>query len=169
MTLVGGYEGKLYRALNPIWARKPLSGEGAARMGGRFNPLGMPALYCALSPLTALKEANQVGDLQPTTLVSFEASIETVFDGRSKRFLSDYGITPATLASTGWRDQMLREGEATTQKFARALIADGYAGMLVPSFARGAGEQDSNLVLWKWGPRAPHQLRLIDDESRLGI
>ena len=37
------YRGKLYRALNPIHAREPLSGRGAALYGGRFNPKGTPA------------------------------------------------------------------------------------------------------------------------------
>ena len=69
------YRGKLYRALNPIHAREPLSGRGAALYGGRFNPKGTPALYASLSPMTALREANQVGNLQPTTLVAYDAEI----------------------------------------------------------------------------------------------
>ncbi len=74
------YQGKLYRALNPIYAREPLSGRGAELYGGRFNPKGVPALYTSLAIMTALKEANQLGSLQPTTLVSYDAEIERVFD-----------------------------------------------------------------------------------------
>ena len=70
------YRGKLYRALNPVYAREPLSGRGAELYGGRFNPKGMPALYASLSVMTALREANQVGNLQPTTLVSYDAEID---------------------------------------------------------------------------------------------
>ena len=70
------FDGKLYRALNPLFAREPLSGEGAAIYGGRFNPKGTPALYTSLSVLTALREANQVGSLQPITLVSYDAEID---------------------------------------------------------------------------------------------
>ena len=87
MIRTGAYRGKLYRALNPLYAREPLSGKGAERYGGRFNPKGMPALYCSLTALTALREANQVGNLQPTTLVSYEADIEGVFDGRDEAAL----------------------------------------------------------------------------------
>ena len=54
------YEGKLYRAINPIYAREPLSGRGAELYGGRFNPKGVAALYASLSIMTALREANQV-------------------------------------------------------------------------------------------------------------
>ena len=45
--MAGSYGGKLYRSLNPVFAREPLSGEGARRHGGRFNPKGTPALYCS--------------------------------------------------------------------------------------------------------------------------
>ncbi|WP_318012114.1 RES domain-containing protein [Mesorhizobium sp. CA12] len=50
--------------------RKPMSGCGAELYGGRFNPKGMPALYASTAVVTALREANEVGDLQPTTLVA---------------------------------------------------------------------------------------------------
>ena len=49
------YQGKLFRALNPLYARDPLSGHGAELHGGRFNPKGMPALYASLSVVTALR------------------------------------------------------------------------------------------------------------------
>lgn len=51
----------VYRALKPVWVRDPLSGEGARRYGGRFNPKGMAALHCTLDPVTALREISQIG------------------------------------------------------------------------------------------------------------
>src|SRR5690606_4555103 len=60
LTVAVTWSGKLYRALNPVYAREPLSGRGAELYGGRFNPKGMPALYASTSVLTALREANQV-------------------------------------------------------------------------------------------------------------
>lgn len=161
------YRDKLYRALNPVWASKPLSGDGAARFGGRFNAIGMPALYCSLSPLTALREANQVGDLQPTVLVAYNAQIETVFDGRSVSEIAEFGMASELLADPAWRDEAAAGGEAPTQTFAKSLIGRGYNGLLVPSFARGARADDLNLVLWRWGAKPPSQLELIDDENRL--
>lgn len=162
------YEGKLYRALNPIYAREPFSGRGAELYGGRFNPKGMPALYTSLSVLTALREANQVGNLQPTTLVSYDAAFERVFDSRDQDALQAEGMDSAAIADATWRDQMKASGEARTQGFARRLIATGYHGLLVRSFAPGATRDDLNLVLWKWGENAPVRLTLIDDENRLG-
>ncbi|TIV07936.1 MAG: RES domain-containing protein, partial [Mesorhizobium sp.] len=83
------YRGKLFRAINPIYAREPLSGRGAALFGGRFNPKGTPALYTSLTVITALREANQVGNLQPTTLVSYDAEIASVFDSRDEAALKE--------------------------------------------------------------------------------
>ena len=161
------YQGKLYRALNPVYAREPLSGRSAEFYGGRFNPKGLPALYASLSVMTALREANQVGNLQPTTLVSYEAEIDRVFDCRDEHALKTQGMDAAALADGTWRDQMKASGEARTQAFARRLIAAGYHALLVRSFAPGATEDDMNLVLWAWGDAAPARLILIDDENRL--
>ncbi|MGA0539239.1 RES family NAD+ phosphorylase [Neotabrizicola sp. VNH66] len=154
----------VYRALNPVWAGDPLSGEGARRFGGRFNPKGMPALYTTLDPVTAVREVSQIGQpLQPTILVSFHADLEPVFDGTDPALLSARGLSPADLAADDWRLHMGRGREAPTQKLARALYAEGFAGMLAPSYARLAPPQARNLILWRWSPG----LTLIDDEGRL--
>ena len=161
------YRGPLFRALNPVYARSPLSGEGAALHGGRFNLKGTPALYASLSVMTALREANRAGSLQPTTLVSYTAEIERVFDTRDDAALAAHGIDAAVLADPTWRDQMRTAGEATTQAFAHRLVEAGFDAMLVRSFAPGAAPDDVNLVLWRWSDKAPARLVLIDDENRL--
>jgi RES domain-containing protein len=161
------HRGALFRALNPIHAREPLSGRGAELYGGRFNPKGVPALYSSLTVITALREANQAGSFQPTTLVSYDAKIDGVFDSRDEAALRAAGFDTDALADSGWRDQMQAIGEARTQAFARTLMAKGYRAMVVRSFASGATETDLNLVLWEWGASAPARLTLIDDEKRL--
>lgn len=161
------YRGELFRALNPVFAREPMSGRGAQLYGGRFNPKGTPALYTSTSVLTALREANQVGNLQPTMLVSYEAEIERIFDTRNAAALSARGMDASALADPTWRDQMKASGESRSQAFARELIADGYNGLLVRSFAAGTSEDDINIVLWRWSAAVPHRLVLIDDENRL--
>jgi RES domain-containing protein len=155
----------VYRALNPVWAGDPLSGEGARRFGGRFNPKGMPALYCTLDPVTAVREVSQIGQpLQPTILVSFEADIHPVFEGTDPQALAGQGMTPEALAANDWRVHMAAGKEAPTQAFARRLHQAGFAGMLAPSYARMAPPEARNLILWRW---TPETLRLIDDERRL--
>ena len=105
------FRGELYRALNPIYAREPLSGQGAELYGGRFNRKGTSALYTSLSIVTALREANQVGSLQPTMLVSYDADIERVFDSRDDDALRAEGMDAAALTDATWRDQMKARGK----------------------------------------------------------
>jgi RES domain-containing protein len=161
------YRGKLYRALNPVFAREPLSGRGAALHGGRFNRKGRPTLYTSLSIMTALREANQVGSLQPTTLVCYEATIDQVADTRDRQLLASHGMDEEALAASDWRDAMRERGSARTQDFACDLIAEGYAALLVRSFAPGTSSTDLNLVLWSWSDVGNALLALIDDENRL--
>lgn len=159
------FTGLLYRAHNPAWSRAPLSGEGAARFGGRFNRIGRPALYTSLAPETALREANQVGTLQPVTLVAYRADIGPLLDGRDAVALKPFGMTPEDLADLGWRDRMLSGQRVPTQELAEAAIAQGFAGIVVPSYARGAPADAFNLVLWAWDGK----LDLVDDDDRLGL
>ncbi|WP_422071080.1 RES family NAD+ phosphorylase [Tranquillimonas rosea] len=162
------YDGLLYRALNPVYAREPLLGRGAERFGGRFNPVGTPALYTSLTPETAIRESNQVGTLQPTTLVAYRARFAAIFDTGDSAALAAHGMSAVTLADPGWRDRMRTDGTAPTQTFALTLIAQGYSGLLVPSFARGARPDQLNLVLWHWGATDDAWLEVVDDEGRLG-
>lgn len=157
------YTGLLYRALNPVYARDPLSGEGARRHGGRFNRPGREIIYTALAPDTAIREANQVGDLQPTTLIAYRADIEPLLDGRDPGVLAQYGITPSMLADKRWQMRMLLGETVPTQDLAERIIADGFAGLFVPSFARGAGPDNVNLILWQWDG----MLEAIDDHGGL--
>ena len=161
------YRGKLFRSLNPVYAREPLSGRGAEFYGGRFNPKGVPALYTSLNITTALRETNQIGSFQPTTLVFYDADIRNIYDTRDAAALAAEGVDFKTLADPTWRDQMKKQGEAHTQTLARTLIARGFHGLLVRSFALGTTKNDLNLVLWRWGDAAPSRLTLIDDEGRL--
>jgi RES domain-containing protein len=68
----------------------------------------------------------------------------------------------ADFAADDWRLQMLQTGRSTGQERAEALIAAGYTGLILPSFARGVAAGTRNLVLWQW-----RGLRVIDSEGRL--
>lgn len=165
--MIRAYDGLLYRALNPRWAADPLSGQGAAIHGGRFNPKGMPALYTSLSPISAMKEAQQVGTFQPITLVAYEARITLLFDGRDHEALAEHGMTPMALADPSWRDTMLAGRKAPTQLLGARLKDEGFQGLLVPSFVPGAEAEDLNIVVLDWNGADGSTLRVIDDEDRL--
>lgn len=159
--------GVLYRALNPYWAYRPLSGDGAAQFGGRFNRRGRQALYLADSPETALTESNQAGTLQPTTLVAVDVDLDAIFDARDAEALARFGESPASIGRNDWALVMDRDGIAPGQALAERLIADHFAGLRAPSHAPGAAPGAEILALWAWGETPPQRLTLIDEASRL--
>ena len=162
------FRGLVYRAHNPQWSWSPLSGEGARRCGGRFNRRGVPALYTSLDPLTAIREAQPLGrPMQPLTLCAYEVDAEPVFDALDEECRRDQGVSATDLACPAWEADMLAGRNPASQALADRLIVAGYAGMRVRSFASGAGPDDINLAMWRWGADLPVRVVLIDDESRL--
>ena len=158
------YRGILYRAISPRYARTPLSGDGAALYGGRFNRKGMPALYTSMDLMTCLYEANQTGGFYPATLVAYDAYFTNLIDS-SELSASD---TQVFAESNDWRTEMNTRGSAPSQDMAFALSEAGFDGLIVPSFEpRAARTNGRNLVLWRWGPNLPAQITVIDPENRL--
>jgi RES domain-containing protein len=49
----------------------------------------------------------------------------------------------------------------------KRLVAEGKAGILVPSFAPGSDSSDQNLVLWNWRSDLPQRVAAIDPSGRL--
>ncbi len=162
------FRGPVYRAHNPQWSWAPLSGEGARRHGGRFNRRGVPALYTSLAPLTAIREAEPLGrPMQPLTLCAYEVDAEPLFDATDKEDCRSLGVLVSDLACPSWEAEMLAGTLPASQALADRLIAAGYAGMQLRSFATGASDGDLNLVMWRWGEGPPARIVLIDDEGRL--
>lgn len=86
--------------------------------------------------MSAIREANQIGTLQPTTLVAHAADIRPIFDASEAAALQAQGFAAADVADVDWRLTMLNEGRAPTQQLAERLRGEGYAGMQVRSFAK---------------------------------
>jgi RES domain-containing protein len=146
----------------------PLSGEGAAVHGGRFNPRGTAALYLALDPMTAIKEAAQgfARKFEPCVLCTYEIDCEDVVDLRGEKERRAAGVRKGDMASAWFADAAARR-EPASWRLARRLIADGAAGLIAPSFVGGADAGDFNLVLWDWGDRLPHRVSVFDPSGRL--
>ena len=162
------FRGLAYRANDPRWSFKPLSGDGAAVHGGRFNPKGTPALYAALDPMTAIKEAAQgfARKFEPCVLCTYEVDCEDVADLRGERQRSAAGVGEEDMACPWFADEAAGR-EPASWRLARRLIADGAAGVLAPSFVRGATPGDVNLILWDWSGRLPHKVAVFDLSGRL--
>jgi RES domain-containing protein len=162
------FQGVAYRGHDPRWSFRPLSGDGAAIHGGRFNPRRVPALYLALDLVTAVNEANQgfARKIDPLVLCSYEIDCEDIVDLRTPANQAAEGVTPAEIAC-GWMLIAKAGREPPTWALASRLIGRGAAGVLVPSFAPGAAAPAANLVLWTWTDRRPHRCWVHDPSGRL--
>jgi RES domain-containing protein len=162
------WQGVCYRGHDPRWAWSPTSGEGAAAKGGRFNPVGTPALYLALTIEGILTEMGHgFGHrIDPLTICSYDVDVEDIIDLRTdaKRAAEDIDLAALSCA---WAYERAEGRRPASWEIATRLIAKGAAGILVPSFANGARPDMSNLVLWRWGEALPHLVRVHDPAGRL--
>ena len=82
-----------------------------------------------------------------------------------------YVVTPENFMlsdmTCAWFSDISQGREPPSWRIARSLIAEGKAGVLVPSFAPGTTPADQNLVLWKWGKSLPHKTSIHDPNGRL--
>jgi RES domain-containing protein len=160
--------GVVYRAHNPRWSFATLSGDGAARYGGRFNPVGMPALYTSRRMEGAWLEAQQGFPFkaQPLTICAYNVDCTNIADLSEDSERSEFGVAITDL-TCAWEDLSDRRITPPSWHLAKRLTNQGLAGIIVPSFAPGAVPADRNIVFWRWSDAVPHKVRVIDDEARL--
>ncbi len=160
--------GAVYRAHNPRWSWTPLSGEGAREFGGRFNRRGVSALYTSMDPLTAIRETMPLGrPLQPLTVCQYEVDCDNIVDVTDFATRAALAIDDEMLTCSQWEQQMNDGLIPASQALADRLIADGFCGIRVPSFATGVAENATNIVFWDWSPDLPNKVVVVDDDLRL--
>jgi RES domain-containing protein len=160
--------GECFRAHDPNWSWTPLSGAGAALKGRRFNWPGLETLYLSLSFNTVFREVSSgfVHRLTPYVLCSYDVDCDDIADLRTDAGRASLSVDLADLACA-WGDDLIAGREPASWGVVRRLLADGHAGILVPSFAHGATADDQNLVLWRWGPDLPHRVMAYDPTGKL--
>lgn len=162
------FRGRCYRAHDPAWSFSPLSGEGAATTGGRFNRKGERTLYLSLDVMTSIGECTQgfVNRLLPLAMCEHDVDCDGVADLRDDAARSAHG-TPLAELACAWLTFHLAGKPAPSWLAADRLKAVGHNGILVPSFVPGATEANVNLVLWRWGPDLPTKVLVYDPTGRL--
>ena len=81
MTGSTAVRGTYFRFLTHRWSHRPLSGDGAAVGGGRYNRPERPALYMSEDVATAWDEYSQAGALmRPGTLVAYGVEAAAIVD-----------------------------------------------------------------------------------------
>ena len=162
------FQGSVFRTLDPRWAWDPLSGEGASKYGGRFNPIGVPTLYTSLTYEGATRERIGLARTQPVITCQYQVDIEPIFNGLDTRDLGAFQIEEKDFDGP-WEGDISRGLIPKSHVIALRLKEAGYAiGLLVKSFAFAATSDDINLVLWNYGDELPRKIEVIDDERVLG-
>lgn len=162
------FRGVCFRAHDPRWSFKPISGDGAAIRGGRFNPQGVPALYLSLEIVTAIKEVSHglARRIDPLVLCSYDVDCDGIVDLRTDEARRSNAVSIDDMAC-GWMELTTRGRRPPSWAIYDRLSFEGVSGILVPSFAIGADGRDANLVLWKWGRAHPHRVDVFDPSGRL--
>ncbi|MBM3555671.1 MAG: RES domain-containing protein [Alphaproteobacteria bacterium] len=137
--------GVFWRMLSPRWHDQPLSGEGAARHGGRFNRPDVGALYFSARVETALAEYGQDLPNRPGTVVAYSVRVAGIVDLGDPISLRALGAT-ATEVTANWKpDAFLHRRDPITWRIADRARARGATGLLYPSTRYQGGV---NLVIW---------------------
>ncbi|MBD9596180.1 RES domain-containing protein (plasmid) [Ensifer adhaerens] len=154
---------RLWRAYVPRWAHAPLSGEGAGRYGGRWNPVGTPTIYAARELSTAWAEYNQGFVQHPALIAQLELRFARLADLTAPEILSDLGLTEE-IHRCEWRDALDRGLVPETHRLQLALSDRGFDGLIYPSFMSPGG---TCVALWHWNAGEGSELKIIDPEGRL--
>ncbi|EKF43263.1 hypothetical protein NA8A_07999 [Nitratireductor indicus C115] len=153
----------LWRAYVPRWAHAPLSGEGARRFGGRWNPVGAAAIYAAREMSTAWAEYNQGFVQHPALIAQLRLSAARLVDLTDTARLSEFGFSDE-LHQCEWRADMDAGRMPGSHRAREELMEQGFDGVVYPSFMSPGGQC---VALWRWNGEEGPQLRVIDPEHRL--
>jgi RES domain-containing protein len=153
----------LWRAFVPRWAYKPLSGEGAGRFGGRWNPVGQPTIYAARELSTAWAEYNQGFVRHPALIVQLLLTGALLADLTDSATLARLHIGSELLQSE-WRSLLDQGQRPPTHALRERLLADGFDGVVYPSLMSPGG---SCVALWRWNGMGEPRLEVVDPEGRL--
>jgi RES domain-containing protein len=132
--------------LAPRWSHEPLSGEGAARHGGRWNAPATAALYMSEEFATAIAEYEQELGIRRGTLCAYDVRADRIADLTAPKVLKRLGVKGTDLLLPWKQVALIERRPPRTWALAGRLIASGIRGVRVPS-ARASG---ANLVLWRW-------------------
>lgn len=153
----------LWRAYVPSWSYQPLSGEGAARFGGRWNPVGVPTIYAGRELSTAWAEYNQGFVQHPAVIAQLELADARLADLTDPAKFGEWDIDPS-VHQCEWRSDLDQGVVPATHELHKRLLGAAFDGLIYPSFMSPGG---SCVALWRWNKPGTAKLRVIDPDGRL--
>lgn len=163
MTPFRTVDARFWRMLSIRWQREPL-GSGSHLVGGRWNAIGVRAMYLADDHSTAIAEYYRTL-IRPGTLAAYDVRSPAIADLTQEATLEALGVDPAVLNCDWQAIYAVDHATPPSWTLADKLIAAGAHGALVPSVQHRGG---TNLVLWRWGEEGGAEVGVIDPERDLG-
>lgn len=151
----GGFEGVIVGNVAMKYATKNefFSGAGAAKSGGRWNRVGMEAVYASLDVTTATQEAYQdfvyrgfpMTAIAPRVTAGAKVTLTKVLDLTDAKLRKSIGFTLRDLVEEDWEALQKMGEESWTQAIGRGGYVAEFQGLIVPS-ARNPGGK--NIVIF---------------------
>ena len=174
-SVAGEFFKVVYRANTPKYSNEAdlLSGEGSRRHGGRWNPVGVRAIYASLTPETAMAETlahNRyyqipVEDAMPRMFVAMETNLQRVLDLGRGDVRSRLRVSLERILNLDWRREA-REGRVpVTWLIGQAAFVVGLEGLIVPSSADPEGQ---NLLVFPENLKEEGKIRLLHPDRMKG-
>jgi RES domain-containing protein len=144
------YAMTVFRSSTPKYANEAdlLTGEGSRLKGGRWNPIGIAAVYASLTPETAMAEALAhyryygvpLRDSMPRTFVAIAVNLQAILDLRDGTVRQRLQVSRDRILTVDWRKEVQAGREPITQAIGRAASEVGLEGLIVPSAADTKGK-----------------------------
>ncbi|MCE2800586.1 MAG: RES domain-containing protein [Planctomycetaceae bacterium] len=163
-----GFSGVLVRSVGSKYAKQTdfFSGKGAAKTGGRWNRVGLEAVYASLDVMTATKEAYQnfivyklpLSSIRPRVMAGADVVLNKILDITNPSIRRVLGFSLEELVNEDWRGIQTGGDESWTQAIGRGCVRSGFEGILVPSARNARGK---NMVLFPQNFTAACKLQII--------
>jgi RES domain-containing protein len=148
-------KGNAFRSAGVKYANEGdfISGSGASTNGGRWNPLGVKAIYASLDPVTAVMESYhqflkygfKVQHIRPRVMAGVKLNVKRLLDLTNSGIRRKLGFSLADLMEEDWEAIQSGGEESWTQAIGRGALLAGFEGLLAPSARNRYGK---NVVIF---------------------